>query len=228
MSKIKDLPIYERPREKAKMYGIEALSNEELLAIIIGSGYKGASALDIAKSLLDRAQGLRNLFHLPYQFISEYKGLKSITSLKLIACFELNIRYLALPSYNDFKPILTTNDLYNRYFFKLLGLQQEILYMVVVDRNGKVKNESIIFKGSNDKLLVSFVEILRKIILENGRYFYLIHNHPNNTKYPSDVDILFTNQLNLECSKLNLKMLDHLIVFEGGYYSMNKQIVENI
>ena len=218
MNKIKELPTLDRPREKALRYGINKLSTEELLALLIGSGGKDNSALDIAKNLLDSSKGLYYLAIKTVEELKEYKGISNAKALNLCAIFELVKRYQEKELELNEEEI-DNAFLYAKYAPRLIESNQEILVLVVLDKRKLITHEITLYKGGNNKLSLSYREIFKQIIIHNGYYFYVIHNHPNSDLTPSKSDIIFTSELTRRCDKLDIVLMDHLIFTEKGYYS---------
>lgn len=218
---IRDLPINERPREKALRYGFDELSNYELIALIIGSGTKGHSALDIAYDLIYKNNGLSNLINLPYQEFLNVKGIKEISALKLASTFELVKR---MTKYDiDESEEITSDFIYRRYRFKLLNYDQEVLGIVVLDKKKNLLKEKIIYKGTKYGINTSIRDIFKELLLVKGAYFYLFHNHPSEEVNPSPQDVIFTAEVIRECSKLGFTMLDHIVIGPDRYYSFKNQ-----
>ena len=228
MAKIQDLSILEKPREKAERFGIENLNDQELLAIIINSGTVGHSSLDIARDILDEAHSLNGLLNKPYQYFQTFKGLNKVNSLKLVAVVEVARRIsqfqrLVYESESE----ITSDSLYHRYSLSLALETQENLVIVILNKNKQIIFERTLFKGSDENLSISTRDILRLLTLHNGYYFYLIHNHPHHSFYPSDSDITFTKMIKEKSERLGVKLLDHIIISENGYYSFLHQEMLN-
>ena len=220
MGKIDDLPTLDKPREKAARFGIETLSDVELLALIINVGTVGHSSLDIAKDVLDDAQTLSALYNKPYQYFHTFKGLKRVNALRLAATIEIAKRMNEKTRlvYEE-KAEVNSDSLYQRYALSLVGQSQENFVLVILNKNKQIIYEKILYKGNEEEMFVSTREIINLLVLHNGYYFYLIHNHPNNHLFPSDLDIKFTEKVNQRAEKIGVKLLDHLIIGQTGYYS---------
>lgn len=220
MSKIDDLPTLDKPREKAARFGIETLSDEELLALIINVGTVGHSSLDIAREVLNDCHSLTALYNKPYQYFHSFKGLKRVNALKLAATIEIAKRMNEKTRlvYEE-KAEVNSGSLYQRYALSLVGKFQENFVLVILNKNKQIIFEKILYKGDEDNMSVSPREIINLLVLHNGYYFYLIHNHPNNSLSPSDSDITFTEKINKRAEKIGVKLLDHLIIGQTGYYS---------
>ena len=228
MGRISDLADIDKPREKAERFGFDSLKDEDLLAIIIGSGTIGHSALDIARELIIDNRYLSNLLNKPAQYFHTFKGLKKANALKLLAALEIakriNEKQLFINEENN--PI-TSESLFKRYYLKLSCLTQEQLVIVILNKNKEVLTEKILYVGDDNCITANMRDILRLLMIYNGYYFYLVHNHPNNTYLPSDADITFTNRIKEKAKQINVKLLDHIIISKNGYYSFLHEKLSN-
>ena len=220
MSKIKDLSPLDRPREKAYRYGVEKLNDEELLALIISHGAKGHSALEIAHDLIDEKINLYGLLQVPYIEFTKQLGLDRVISLKLAASFEIVKRIISEKYDEDEKAILVDSEyIYNKYKFLISGITQEVVILVVLSRCKRIVFEKTLYFGSEDSVKISYREIFKNILMNNGFYFYLIHNHTSGNIQPSEKDILITIELYRMAKDLKIIFLDHLIINEHSYFS---------
>ena len=217
MGKIKELPVLERPREKAIRYGLDSLSNEELLAILINTGTKEESALDIAHNINDKSHGLANLFHISYQALLEIQGIGPKKALTLSACFELCNRYLF--TFHGESGVVSSFDVYNRYALRMKKCNKEIFVLVILNRRKEIIFEETFYLGSENQVPCQPMEIVKKVILHNGAFFYMIHNHPSGDKSPSADDVDLTMRVMVTSKRVNVRMLDHIIIGDDGFYS---------
>lgn len=211
----------DKPRKKAIRFGISTLSDAELLAILLGVGSKDVEGMQLANNLLADSLTIFNLASKPYQYFMRFKGISKAKALKLCACFEIASRYdrrkhILLESSSN----INSEFLYKRFYAKMANLDKEILILVVLNKNKKIICEKTLYKGTSVNLTLSPKEICRIVLLENGYYFYVIHNHPNDIIFPSDNDIIFTEELLRFSSKIGFILLDHLIIGRSGYYSL--------
>ena len=220
MGKIIDLPISEKPREKAERFGIETLKDEELLAIIISSGTIGHSSLDIARDILLECRYLDELLNKPAAYFSTFKGLKNAKALKLLAALEIarRINEKQRLIYEE-KTAIDGETLYQRYAVTLARIEQEVLAIIILNKNKQIIYEKVLYQGDDNNMAVSIRDILRLLMIHNGYYFYLIHNHPNGNLSPSESDVIFTKKLKSKTDHLNVHLVDHLIISQNGYYS---------
>ena len=226
MSKINELATFDKPREKAERFGIDKIKDEELLAIIINSGTVGFSSLDIAKSILKDCGSLSSLATLPFQYFTSFKGIKKVNAIKLAASIELarRINERQRLVYEE-KIEVNSDSLFHRYSISLAGLNQEVLIIVILNKNKQIIYENTLYRGDDNNLTINHRDIMRLLLLHNGYYYYLIHNHPNASIYPSESDMVFTKKIMEKTKEFNAKLLDHLIISANGYYSiMHEQL----
>ena len=223
MGKISDLPALERPREKAIRYGIEKLSDHELIALLIGSGSINCSAIDIAYKMLSDNNGLFHLVKKPFRDLLNYKGMGEGKAVKIAAAFELAKRFQNLKK-NDREIIDSSSVAYQRYKGKILEFNdQEMVYLIILNSRKKIIHETNLYKGNECSVNYSLKQVIHQVLIHDGHYFYIIHNHPSGELTPSEEDIFFTINLIRECKKVKIKMLDHLIISHQGYFSFLNQ-----
>lgn len=220
MGKINDLLKFDKPREKAERFGIEKLTDAELLALIISVGTMGHSSLEIAKDLLNDSGSLSNLLGKPHQYFQTFKGLKKVNALKLASVMEIARRIDEKRSLIKEENMEVNSDtLYHRYSLSLMGQVQEVFNIIILNKNKQIVYETTLYKGNDNRIIISIRDIVRLILLHNGYYYYLIHNHPNDSSEPSEADIDFTMKIKAKTDKIGVKLLDHLIITKSGYYS---------
>ena len=214
--RISDIPINLRPREKALQYGIEELSDQELLTLIIGSGTRGNSAFDIATDLLkSHANSLELLSRTNYQSLIGYLGLKKSIALRLLATFEFHKRLIS-GRYQKVEKIESVSDVYFRYKY-LENFDQEVLVILMLDLKLRIIKEKVLYKGTFDSFTIDVREVIQELILAKAKYFYLLHNHPDEEKEPSDDDILSTKVIEKTAKNLGIQLINHLVIFKGGF-----------
>ena len=219
--KIQDLPLENRPREKAIRFGIDSLSDEELLALLIGSGIQGLSALEIASDLIKTYHSMYSLANANYFSLCKQKGLKKKKALNLLAVFEFHNR-LNSPQYKMKTAVSGSAEIYARYQY-LENFQQEVLCLVMLDTKKNIIKEKTLYKGTENQTPISTKEILTELLVGGAKYFYLIHNHPSGNFNPSNNDVLMTRYLDGKVLELGICMLDHIIISSNGYFSFNEK-----
>ncbi len=216
MGKISLIPPLLRPREKAQRYGITTLSDTELLAIIISSGTKNHSALEISETLLNEG-GLTKLGEFEMEDFMRFCGISSVTAIKLSAVYEIarryNYRLLEADSSCDIPSLISK---YQRLF---TGEKQEHLVVITFNRGGGVIRETDLYRGTVEDVSASPREVLSEVLKRNAAKFMLIHNHPSGDLTPSHADIHFTELIIEQASRLNLHLVDHVIVSDSDYFS---------
>lgn len=219
MAKIQDLPLLERPREKALRYGISTLSDVELIALLIGSGYQGNNANQVASSLLATSKGLYGLSNLTLNDLRKLKGIKDKKGLILASVFEIHKR-LSKKQQESLLESVDSNQLFLKYGIELSSLFQEVLIIVIVDTKNRSLYETTLYKGNNTEVMFSYKDIWRELLTHKGSGFYLIHNHPNGEVIPSEKDLLFTSEILRESKKIKIPLLDHIIIGGNKYCSI--------
>ncbi len=225
MGTIKDLPIYDRPREKALSYGIGVLSDAELLTIIIQCGTKNNSAIEIATSLITTANGLNNVFNLSFYELCKEKGINKNKAILILAVGELFKRFLRNNFINEKQNIELSSplDVYNYLHFKMENLKQENQVVLYLNVKNKILYEETISIG-NDTLAVNNNKLICKNAIEKyAKKILLCHNHPSGNSSPSLDDIASFFSLKSALEYLQIKLLDHIIIGQNEYYSLARE-----
>ncbi len=216
--KIKDLPIDERPREKLKIKGADALSNEELIAIILRCGNKEESVKDLAIRLVKNLNHFHDLNTISYNDLIQIKGIKEAKAISLLASIELGKR-LVVPSSIIKQKIRSAEDLYSLFRLKILNVKQEKLFAVFLNTKNEIINYETIFIGTQNQSITHPREIFNAAIKNSAMKIILIHNHPTNDVTPSEEDITFTNNIKEIGDLLKIPLIDHLIIGENNFFS---------
>ena len=212
--KIAELPLEERPREKALCFGISSLSDAELLALCIGKGTKGIGALELSYRLLGRYGSLLSLTQADLPSLTQEKGIKNVKGLQLLATLELAKRVQSKERYfQSYAP----DRLYAS--LKLGAGDVEELKLYYLDGKGQIKGEAVAFTGTDSTLAPKSKDILSLVMRSGKTRFVIAHNHPSGVALPSQDDITFTSKLEKEAKGLDLNLIDHLIYTGEGYFS---------
>lgn len=220
-NKIKDIPINERPKEKVVKDGVESLNNYELLGIILNSGTKDKSAIELGKEVLFSLTDFNHLKELTIYELMNIKGIGLNKAINLIAVIEFGKRlFLGNNIVNDIS-FLNPKEIF--LFLKpKMVLNQECFVVLFLDSKCKLKFYKTLFIGSLSKSLVHPREIFKWACKVSAMGIIVAHNHPSGDPTPSKFDIDFTIQL-YECSKLmQIELLDHIIV-GNTYYSFKEK-----
>ncbi|KPJ72295.1 hypothetical protein AMJ52_06800 [candidate division TA06 bacterium DG_78] len=221
--KIKDWPESDRPREKFYQYGSYALTDTELLAIIIGKGVKNKTALDLAKELIRKCGSLKNLSQKSVGEIENLKinGLGRTKIITMLAALEMGRRSL---SKRTEKKIVFKHpkDVYEYYAPLIGGLKHELFKVAAVDGKNVLIKDTTISKGILDASIVHPREVFKFALNENASAMFLIHNHPSGILKASDDDLKITERLCSAGELMGVKIIDHVIITEENYYSFSQ------
>lgn len=212
-----DLPPKERPRERLLQHGSEALSERELLAIILRSGRRGKSALDLATSLLGEYGGLSALASARPEELATRRGVGVAKAAALVAAFQLG-RRLGL----DDMPLVLRgpSDVTEVARRELGGLRRERVLVLVCDAANRLRRTVIASEGSIDRSLVPVREILNAVLRHDGRAFAIAHNHPSGNPEPSEADHRATAEVRDAARVVGLRFLGHVVVGSRGWVSI--------
>ncbi len=222
MGTIKDLPIQERPREKAIKYGIDVLSDSELLAILLRSGTKKKTALETAMELICSFNGISNVFKASFYELNQIKGISQVKSLQILAIHELFVRILKNNEFNHQEEIVLTcpYDLYQYLRLKFESSLQEKLIVVYLNVKNVILFEEILTIG-NDTMSVTNNKLICKHAIEKyAKKVVICHNHPSGDASPSLEDIATFYSLYSALKYIQVKLLDHIIFGKNEYYSI--------
>lgn len=218
---IKELPQSLRPREKIRNYGVASLSDSELLAILLGSGYKGKSSVEMANELLRETGGFNGLMRLSLTEIMKLKGIKLAKATLLLASMEI-ARRLNYETVLD-KDVISDPSSIVEWLRSAYGyLDQEIFVVIFLDVKNRVLGYEELFRGSIDNVHVEAREIFKKAFKFNARKIIVSHNHPSGVCEPSWSDEKVTTELETAGSIMNIPLVDHVIVSNCGYYSFKE------
>lgn len=216
--KIKDLPLDERPREKLLKKGKEALSNEELIAIILKTGNKEKSVKDLSIELVKTLENIQELNTISISDLMKIKGIKEAKAITLIAAIELGRRLTNLLPDEKYK-ITQAEDVF--YFFKtkIMGLKQEKLFALFLNTKNEVITYETVFMGTQNKSITHPREIFYFAIRHSAVKIILAHNHPSNDPTPSKEDIEFTMLMKEAGKMLQIPVIDHIVLGESKFFS---------
>lgn len=227
---IKELPEAERPYEKLELYGEKTLSNAELLAIIIKTGTKKETSVEIAQKLLKlnttKEEDLNYLHSISIEELMQIKGIGKVKAIQLKAVCELSLR-MSKPS--NYRKIYVKEpyDLAKILMSELRYQKREIAKIVVLNsKNQILKIKDIAYGGSNFAN-VSIKDILLEPIVMKAPKIILVHNHPSGDSTPSRQDIEYTNTLYESAAMFDIELLDHLVIGDMNYTSIFSEMASN-
>ena len=216
---IRELPSSERPRERLVALGASALSSAELLALLIGAGGAGGSALQVGQLLLASAGGsLRRMAMQPVAALTATSGVGIARAVTVHAALELG-RRLACESRDDGAPVRSPRDVARLFSPRLEDLPVEEFHVAVLDAQHRLERDVTITRGILTSSLVHPREVFREAIAERAAAVILVHNHPSGDPTPSADDRLVTEQLVAAGKLLDIPVHDHVIIGRGRYTS---------
>ena len=233
--KIKQLPISERPYEKLELYGEKALSNAELLAIIIKSGTKEESSVQLAKKILSlnnntmETDDLNFLRDLSIEELMQIKGIGKVKAIELLAITELGKRIYMSINETDMINCTNPNNIIHYFNSLFLDKRQEEFYVWYLDNKKKFLDKKRLFIGSVNTSIAHPREIFKHAYLLSASYIICIHNHPSGDPTPSKEDIKITENIYQLGNLHAIYLIDHLIIGKNNYYSFyeNNHILNN-
>ena len=224
--RIKDMVPEERPREKLRLQGARALSNAELLAILLGSGTGGKNVMEVAQELLAHADGrLTLLGAMPLEHLVAQKGVGEVRAIGLAVALELGRRSYAEASLIDKQAVNSPELVYRLMLPQLKRLDHEECWVLFLNRANFVLGKQMITSGGLESTLIDTKLILRKAIEKQCSHVILVHNHPSGSPLPGEADIRQTEMLRKVLGSVEITLMDHVIVAEDSFYSFCEERV---
>ena len=220
--KVKELPEYERPYEKLEMYGEESLSNSELLAIIIESGTKKETSIQLAYRILSlgsdfEANELRHIQSLSLEELKKIKGIGRVKAIRIKATFELAKR-LSRPVKSE-KIVKSSKDVAELFIEELRYEKKEKVKLVILNNKNKILRIKEISLGGANYAVVEPKDILAEPIKMGATKIILVHNHPSGNPTPSVQDFEVTKRIKMCAKMFEIDLIDHLVIGDGIYMS---------
>ena len=220
---IKDLPISERPREKMYSQGVHALSNAELLAVIIGSGSKGDTAIDLARRILSLDnRGIALLSDVSLEELIELKGIGLSKACQVLAAIEIGKRLNKVGPYDKVR-ITNPSIVADILMDEMRYLNKEYFKIAILDTKNQILSIENISVGTLNASIVHPRDVFKVAIKRNANSIILIHNHPSGDTKPSGEDISITNRLIDAGNLLGIRVLDHIIIGDNTFISFKEK-----
>lgn len=222
---IQYLPQDERPYEKCLKYGPEALSDSQLLAVILRSGTAGSSVVDMAGEVLKKCrhpEGLLGLHHLSCEELMEVRGIGKVKAVQLKCIGELSKR-IAASSAKRLLDFQSPETIAEYYMERLRHSEQEIMICMMLNTRNQLLGEEQISKGTVNASLVSPRDLLLAALKYHAVHIILVHNHPSGSPEPSREDILLTRRLSAACALVDIPLLDHIVIGDRRYVSFREE-----
>jgi len=209
----------DRPREKMLLKGRQALTDAELIAILIGSGTVGESAVTLAQRILASVESnLQDLGKRSLSDLQQFKGVGEAKAITIAAALELG-RRRQLSDLRERPRIASSRDAFNVIAPLITDLYHEEFWLLLLNRNHEVIASKQLSTGGSSGTVVDIKLVLKTALEARATAFIALHNHPSGSLKPSQEDIILTKKLHQSGQLLDLPLLDHLIVSERGYYS---------
>ncbi len=209
-SLIREIPEHDRPRERLDRLGADSLTDAELLAILIRTGRKGVSAVQLAESLIRQFGSLEGVARKSISEIAAVSGMGRTKAVTLKAAFAIHER-VQRKDLTD-RPLKTPRDIYERMAEQVRFLDVEVLYGLALDSKLKLIRSYVITRGLLNQTLVHPREVFREAIASSAAHLVLVHNHPSGDPRPSMDDIRATKDLVRAGEVLGIELIDHVVV----------------
>lgn len=220
---INEWSIEDRPREKLERLGAAALSNAELLAILIGSGSTKQSAVDLMKEILhDCNNNLNTLGKLSIRDLEQYHGMGPVKAITIIAACELGKRRAATTAEKR-EDLGSATAIYNYMHPRMQDLDVEEAWVLLMNQSFKLIKAVRVSHGGITETAVDVRVIMKEALMCNATVMALCHNHPSNNTSPSRLDDKLTERIRKACDIMRVYFLDHVIVCDGSYYSYREK-----
>lgn len=212
--RILDLPEDDRPRERLLRLGAEALSDRELLALLLGSGRGECDAIQLAAEVINDAEDLRALAGADPAALRVLPGVGPAKAARVAAAFELGRR---ARNASATQQITGSRDVALAAAPLLRGLQHERVVMLVCDTGGSIRKMTVLTDGASDQSLLPVRDVLTAVLSICGTAFAIAHNHPSGSLIPSETDLAATASLRAAAQVVGLRFLDHVILTETSW-----------
>jgi DNA repair protein RadC len=219
---IKSIPEDDRPQEKLLKYGANNLSNSELIAVILRTGSKEENVVKLSQRILNEdGKGLRNIAEGTVEKFKSFKGINDVKAAQLMAVAELSKRISTLKI--EKIKISSPSDAALVLMEEMRYYKKEYFKIILLDTKNNIKKVSEISVGSLNSSIVHPREVFSEAVVNSASSIILVHNHPSGESEPSHEDVVLTNRLD-ECGKiLGIKVLDHIIIGDGVFYSFKEE-----
>ncbi len=220
--RIPDWPEAERPREKLLQSGAQALSDAELLALMIGSGCSGATAVDMGREMVSAGGGLASLATRNARELSRMKGIGSASAARILAAFEIG-RRTAGGGRGGKRKVCSPEDVVRWYGPQLRDMRREAFRVLLLDGANRILADRTVSEGTLNASLVHPREVFKPAVDHTAASVILLHNHPSGEADPSAEDRAVTAQLAEAGRMMGIPVIDHVIVAGDRYFSFAKE-----
>lgn len=220
--RITDLAVSERPRERLAQLGPQALSNAELIAILLRVGAAGENAVQVGQRLLQTFDGITGLHRASFDEVCAQHGIGPAKAAQIKAAIELG-RRLTLETPDERPAINSPADAAALVHYEMMALEQEELRVMLLDTRNRVMSIESIYRGSLNSSQVRVGELFKSAVRRNVAALIVIHNHPSGDPTPSPDDIALTRAVVEAGRLLDIEVLDHLVIGRGRWVSLKER-----
>lgn len=216
---LKSWAVQERPREKVLINGIQHLTDAELLAILMGSGTRNITAVELARKILGGVENsLHDLGRLSISDLQKIKGIGPAKAISLVAAMELGRRRSGIQQVEK-TSIKSSETVFNLFHPLLSDLEHEEFWLLMLNRANRVIGRFKVSQGGLSGTVIDTRIILKKALDKLASSIIVCHNHPSGNMQPSDADVKITEKLKKAAEILEIKLLDHIIIANKSYFS---------
>ena len=219
MIEFKNIPKEDKPRERLYYYGSECLTNAELISIIIKTGSKNNSVLEVALKLLETIKNIDKLKDIGINSLMKIDGIGMVKAIELKAALELGRRVYSNNNVIDKINLNNSNSIYEYFLNEFRDKKQEYFYCIYVDTKGKYIDKKCLFIGTINNSVVHPREVFKEAYLLSASSIICVHNHPSGNINPSREDCFLTKMLKEVGEIMGIEVNDHIIVGKDNYYS---------
>ena len=222
MFMIKEIPKAERPRERFLKYERSSIQTHELLAIILRTGSKDESVLELSKRILYEYDSLKELSSASVKELMKFKGVGSSKAIEVLAAIELGNR-VNLDTFRSKIKLKSPEEIYSFLKASLEMKTQEYLIALYLNTKGELIKEETLFIGSLTSSLIHPREIFKHAVLNSAAAIVIVHNHPSGDPTPSVHDVKITKMIHKNSLMMDIELLDHVIIGKDKYYSFKEK-----
>lgn len=224
--KLSERSSEEMPYERCMRFGPEALTDTELLAVMLRTGTQGVDVMEVSDAILTSTymyEGIGSILHLSYEDLMNVKGIGRIKAIQIMCLSEFCKRLWKSEALGETKVLNSPSACSKYYQLELKYLEREVLKVAFLDLKKRIICDTTLTKGTINSSLVSVREILVEALRHRAVSIILVHNHPTGDPYPSNCDIEVTDNVKRGCEAVGIKLEDHIIIGQNKYFSFRER-----